>query len=208
MFDPEVLGPDRRRARRARRRRSGARACGRHRPRRTAARGPRRHGRRHRAVAGHGRAAACQARRRHIDVTIGDMATTRVEGQFSLVYLVFNTIGNVITQDAQVPCFANAAGTSTRRPLRDRGRRARPANLPSGRRSSRSPTPTGSRLRRVRPRHPARHLAPLLLADGRVQRLRSPYRYVWPSELDLMARSPGCRWGTGGRAGSARPSRR
>ncbi|HLI00131.1 MAG TPA: class I SAM-dependent methyltransferase, partial [Acidimicrobiales bacterium] len=44
-----------------------------------------------------------------IDVTVGDMATTRRPGQFRLVYLVYNTIGNLTTQDAQVACFANAA---------------------------------------------------------------------------------------------------
>jgi SAM-dependent methyltransferase len=44
-----------------------------------------------------------------IPVTIGDFAITRVEGTFSLVYLVFNTIMNVTTQDAQVACFRNAA---------------------------------------------------------------------------------------------------
>ena len=44
-----------------------------------------------------------------IPVTIGDMATTRVDGRFSLVYLVFNTIGNLYTQEAQVACFRNAA---------------------------------------------------------------------------------------------------
>jgi SAM-dependent methyltransferase len=44
-----------------------------------------------------------------VAVTIGDMATTRVEGSFRLVYLVFNTIGNLVTQDQQVACFANAA---------------------------------------------------------------------------------------------------
>ena len=44
-----------------------------------------------------------------IDVAIGDFATTRVEGEFSLVYLVFNTIFNLVTQDAQVACFENAA---------------------------------------------------------------------------------------------------
>ena len=47
-----------------------------------------------------------------IDVTMGDMATTRVEGTFRLVYLVFNTIGNLVTQDQQVACFANAADAS------------------------------------------------------------------------------------------------
>lgn len=44
-----------------------------------------------------------------IPVAIGDFATTRVEGEFALVYLVFNTIMNLTTQDAQVECFANAA---------------------------------------------------------------------------------------------------
>ena len=44
-----------------------------------------------------------------IAVTIGDFATTRVDGSFSLVYLVYNTIGNLTTQDAQVACFRNAA---------------------------------------------------------------------------------------------------
>ena len=47
--------------------------------------------------------------RRRLAVTIGDMTTTRVEGTFSLVYLVFNTIMNVTTQDEQVAVFANAA---------------------------------------------------------------------------------------------------
>src|SRR3954453_19283850 len=44
-----------------------------------------------------------------ITATIGDFATTRVDGRFSLVYLVFNTIGNLTTQDDQVACFQNAA---------------------------------------------------------------------------------------------------
>lgn len=45
-----------------------------------------------------------------VHVTIGDMATTHVDGRFSLVYLVFNTITNLTTQDEQIDCFANAAG--------------------------------------------------------------------------------------------------
>ena len=44
-----------------------------------------------------------------IGVTIGDFATTTVDGSFSLVYLVFNTIMNLTTQAAQVACFRNAA---------------------------------------------------------------------------------------------------
>ena len=72
---------------------------------------------------GHGRAAARQARRRDaIPVTIGDMATTTVAGTFSLVYLVFNTIVNLTSQDAQVGLLrkrgraprARAAASSSR----------------------------------------------------------------------------------------------
>src|SRR5262249_3415595 len=44
-----------------------------------------------------------------VNVTMGDIAETRVDGVFSLVYLVYNTIGNLVTQDAQVACFGNAA---------------------------------------------------------------------------------------------------
>lgn len=46
---------------------------------------------------------------RDLPVRIGDMASTRVEGTFRLVYLVFNTIGNLTTQEEQVACFSNAA---------------------------------------------------------------------------------------------------
>ena len=46
-----------------------------------------------------------------VAVTIGDFATTRAPGEFALVYLVFNTICNLTTQDAQVACFLNAANT-------------------------------------------------------------------------------------------------
>src|SRR5207247_1155652 len=44
-----------------------------------------------------------------IEVTVGDFATTKVEGTFALVYLVFNTIMNLTTQDEQVACFQNVA---------------------------------------------------------------------------------------------------
>ena len=44
-----------------------------------------------------------------VSVTMGDMSTTRVDGSFRLGSLVFNSIGNLITQDQQVACFANAA---------------------------------------------------------------------------------------------------
>src|SRR5262245_47323755 len=65
---------------------------------------------------GLGRSKAMAARLRakprgdEIGVTIGDFANTRVEGAFSVAYLVFNTINNLTTQEAQVACFRNVAG--------------------------------------------------------------------------------------------------
>ena len=82
-----------------------------------------------------------------IDVTIGDFAQTRVPGEFSLAYLVFNTINNLTTQDEQVACFVNAADAfDAGRKLRHRGRRARAATAaagPTGRSRSTSARSTG-----------------------------------------------------------------
>ena len=127
---------------------------------------------------------------RLIEVTIGDMATTRVDGRFRLVYLVFNTIGNLTTQEQQVACFANAAAH-----LEPSGCFLIEVGVPD--------------LRRLPPGEDARvfsHAAGYVgydryidlvtqqamshhfLADGSgVRELRTPFRYVWPSELDLMA---------------------
>ena len=67
-----------------------------------------------------------------IDVTIGDFATTTVDGTFSVAYLVFNTIMNLTTQEAQVACFRNVAGASRAgRLLRDRGRGSRAPAAPA-----------------------------------------------------------------------------
>ena len=85
-----------------------------------------------------------------ISVTIGDMASTRVEGAFRLVYLVYNTIGDLTTQDQQVACFANAAPTSrpvARARLMSRaGRRSGPGSPGAG---SRDRGPTGGGGRRA-----------------------------------------------------------
>jgi trans-aconitate methyltransferase len=60
-----------------------------------------------------------------IEAMVGDMAATRVDGEFSLVYLVFNTIFNLVTQDGQVACFENAAAhLRSGGAVRDRGARA------------------------------------------------------------------------------------
>ncbi len=130
-----------------------------------------------------------------VEVTIGDMATTRVEGSFSLVYLVFNTIGNVETQDAQVACFENAAAhlepggcfviENTVPPLQ---------RLPFGEMIVPfyvSPTRWGFDEVDVVTQHAWSHH--YKIEDGKGLNASTPWRYVWPSELDLMARIAGLR---------------
>jgi SAM-dependent methyltransferase len=123
-----------------------------------------------------------------IPVTIGDMTTTRVEGSFRLVYLVFNTIMNLTTQEAQVACFENAAahldpgGVFVIETMVPDLRR-----LPPGERYvtwSAGETGAGideydvARQGLVSHHYSTRHAS-------------MPFRYVWPSELDLMARIAG-----------------
>jgi SAM-dependent methyltransferase len=131
---------------------------------------------------------------RELPVTIGDMTTTRVDGRFGLVYLVFNTIGNVMTQDRQVACFANAAAH-----LAPGGCFVIEVGVPD--------------LRSLPPGEDARVFAHApgyvgydrytdlvaqqavshhFVSEGPdVHETRTPFRYVWPSELDLMARLAG-----------------
>ena len=123
-----------------------------------------------------------------LEIVIGDFATTRVEGAFSLVYLVFNTIGNLTTQAAQVACFENAA---------------------------RHLLPGGSFVVEVGVPQPGETYSVFSFAESHIGideydaasqalvshhfsrrgdhwELRSiPFRSVWPAELDLMARSAG-----------------
>jgi SAM-dependent methyltransferase len=126
-----------------------------------------------------------------IKVTIGDMATTRVEGRFRLVYLVFNTIGNLTTQDQQVACFANAAAH-----LEPGGTFLIEVGVPDLRRLppgedarvfSHSPGYVGyDRYTDLVAQQATSHH---FTADGSgVREFKTPFRYVWPSELDLMAR--------------------
>src|SRR5690348_7004013 len=136
-----------------------------------------------------------------IGVTIGDFATTRVEGAFSVAYLVFNTIENLTTQDEQVACFRNAAAH-----LAPGGcfviEVAVPAlqRLPPGetvRAFAVGPTRLGfDEYDVVRQGLVSHHYA---VVDGRFEALSMPFRYVWPAELDLMARLAGMtlreRWG-------------
>jgi SAM-dependent methyltransferase len=131
-----------------------------------------------------------------IPVTIGDMATTRVPGTFSLVYLVFNTIGNLTTQDAQVDCFANAAAH-----LAPGGRFVIEVGVPDLRRlpPGQNAVPFDVSASHVgfdvyddlvNQSFSSHHVT---FRDGRPEYEVTPFRYVWPSELDLMARLAGLR---------------
>lgn len=128
-----------------------------------------------------------------IAVTMGDFATTKVEGSFSLAYLVFNTIMNLTTQDEQVACFENVAAH-----LEPGGCFVIEVGVPDLQR-----LPFGETFRpfSVTPTHLgideydivrqgliSHHYSQI---DGRWVQNSVPFRYVWPAELDLMARIAG-----------------
>jgi hypothetical protein len=130
-----------------------------------------------------------------ITVTIGDFATTRVDGMFTVAYLVFNTITNLLTQEEQVACFANVAAH-----LAPGGCFVIEVGLPSLQR-----LPPGETFIAfsVTPPHlgfdeydvatQISYSHHYFITDGRCEIFSAPYRYVWPSELDLMARLAGMR---------------
>jgi SAM-dependent methyltransferase len=130
-----------------------------------------------------------------IGVTIGDFATTTVDGRFSVAYLVFNTIMNLTTQDEQVACFQNVAAH-----LEPGGCFVIEVGVPALQR-----LPPGETVRPfdVTPAHLgfdeydvaaqgliSHHYS---VVDGNLDVVSMPFRYVWPSELDLMARLAGMR---------------
>jgi SAM-dependent methyltransferase len=130
-----------------------------------------------------------------IPVAIGDFATTRVDGAFSLAYLVFNTINNLTTQEEQVACFRNVAAH-----LEPGGRFVIEVGLPELRR-----LPPGETMHvfdasdghwgideydLVNQGLVSHHFS---VVDGAIERVSMPFRYVWPSELDLMAELAGMR---------------
>jgi SAM-dependent methyltransferase len=130
-----------------------------------------------------------------VGVTVGDFATTRVGGSFRLAYLVRNTIMNLTTQAAQVACFQNVAAQ-----LEAGGCFVIEVGVPGLRR-----LPAGETVRAftVTPAHlgfeeydVATQIAfshHWWVTEGEVETLSAPFRYVWPSELDLMARIAGMR---------------
>lgn len=128
-----------------------------------------------------------------IDVTIGDFATTRVERQFRLAYLVFNTINNLTTQAEQVACFRNAAAH-----LAPGGAFVIEVGVPPLRL-----VPPGQRFYTYNvsdtkwdidefdfatQQFYSHHFS---VRDGQLVRNSIPFRYVWPAELDLMAQMAG-----------------
>ena len=134
-----------------------------------------------------------------VDVTIGDMTSTRVTGEFSLVYLVFNTISNVTTQDGQVAVFSNAAAH-----LRPGGLFLVEVGLPDLRRLppgqdtvpfNVAPDPAGGgyvgfdQYDVVTQEFTSNHVT--VSPDGSGSFRRIPFRYAWPAEMDLMARIAG-----------------
>ena len=129
--------------------------------------------------------------REAIDVTIGDFATTTVDGTFSLAYLVFNTIMNLTTQDAQVACFQQRRrAPRARRLLRDRGRRSGAAAAPA-RRDVRpfDVSADAPRLRRVRRREPGLISHHYWLVDGQLELVDAvPLRLAVRARPDGAAR--------------------
>jgi SAM-dependent methyltransferase len=137
-----------------------------------------------------------------VGVTVGDMTTARVTGAFALVYLVFNTIMNLTSQDAQVACFRNAAAH-----LRPGGLFLVEVMVPDLQRLPPGQTVVPFRVDEagigfdqydvVRQGLVSHHVS-LTAAQGPSYR-SIPFRYVWPSELDLMAQLAGMRlrdrWG-------------
>jgi SAM-dependent methyltransferase len=128
-----------------------------------------------------------------IAVAIGDFATTTVAGRFSLAYLVFNTIMNLTTQDEQVACFQNVADH-----LKPGGCFVIEVGVPDLQRlppgeTVRAFTVTDSRLGfdeyDVANQGLISHH--YWIRDGELETFSPPFRYVWPAELDLMARLAG-----------------
>ena len=153
-----------------------------------------------------------------LNVVEGDMTTASAGEGFTLAYLVFNTVSNLLTQDEQVECFRNAA-----RHLRRHGRFVIELWVPQLR--SLAPGHSGTvevsqpgyllvdtydTLRQLAVSH---HVSfdPKITGRREARIGRSPHRYIWPSELDLMARLAGfeleVRWGDWDRSAFTADSR-
>ncbi len=130
-----------------------------------------------------------------VGVTIGDFATTTVAGSFSVAYLVFNTIYNLTTQAAQVACFRNVAAH-----LEPGGCFVIEVMVPDLQRLPPGETIRSFHFGETRWGFDEYDVATQGLTshhferiDGNIERRSIPFRYVWPSELDLMAQLAGMR---------------
>jgi SAM-dependent methyltransferase len=126
-----------------------------------------------------------------VGVTIGDFSTTKVDKKFTLAYLVCNTIMNLTTQDAQVACFENVAEH-----LEPGGRFVIETVLPDLKGEKLrifdfGDTHVGIDEYEVERQGLISHH--YTKRDGKFDYSWGPFRYVWPSELDLMARIAGMR---------------
>jgi SAM-dependent methyltransferase len=128
-----------------------------------------------------------------ISVTIGDFAATTVEGTFSVAYLVFNTINNLTTQDEQIACFQNVASH-----LEPGGCFVIEVGVPGLQRLPPGETVRAFDVSATRLGFDEYDVASqglishhYAVVDGKLEVLSIPFRYVWPSELDLMARLAG-----------------
>jgi SAM-dependent methyltransferase len=129
-----------------------------------------------------------------IPVIVGDMATARAPGVYTLVYVVYNAISCLLTQSGQVACFRNAG-----RHLTPGGRFVIELwvpdlrKLPPGQRAIVSDVEPGYIILDtydvVHQRVVSHHFT--FGGDIQARLWRSPHRYIWPAELDLMARLAG-----------------
>ena len=130
-----------------------------------------------------------------IGVTIGDFATTRVDGTFSVAYLVFNTIMNLTTQEAQVACFRNVAAH-----LEPGGCFVIEVSVPDLRILPPGQTAVPFHVSPTKWAFDAYDVATQAMSSnyievigGRGEYTSIPFRYVWPAELDHMAQLAGLR---------------
>ena len=130
-----------------------------------------------------------------VGVTVGDFATTTVEGSFSVAYLVFNTINNLTSQDEQVACFQNVAAH-----LGPGGCFVIEVGVPALQRLPPGETVRAFTVSATRLGFDEYDVASqglishhYTVVDGALEVVSMPFRYVWPAELDLMARLAGMR---------------
>ena len=138
-----------------------------------------------------------------IPVTVGDFSAVDVEGEYSLIYVVFNTLFGLLTQDAQIHCFENVARHLTPEGVFvveafvpdlkrfDNGQSLKVISLDEG-----ALHLDASRIDVVQQTITAQHMH---LGERGIQVYPVRLRYIWPSEMDLMARLAGLRlrqrWG-------------